>query len=154
MALKSKKQLFLQEAWKKAYRDGGAELTFAKPGDKVRARMMLYNAVKLGKQNLDDDLEVNQAAQAIEIVEGPDPLKLYMRLASESPAMQAVAGLLGHSLASAKDATAEESLALLDSMGISSKAPPLLKGAPQSNPSFEGPDAIEHKANPFYDKRG
>ncbi len=151
MALKSKKTLFLQEAWKKAWREGGAELSFDDPKHKQRVRMMLYNAVKLGKQGLDDDAEVNRAAVEIEIVEGPDPKKLYMRKVSDNPGMMAVANLLGHTMEATRETDVEASLAKLAEMGMAGAV-----GVPVSAAAAVAPGElkIEHKANPFYTKRG
>ena len=151
MTLKSKKTLFLQEAWKKAWREGGAELAFDDPKHKQRVRMMLYNAVKLGKQGLDDDSEVNRAAVEIEIVEGPDPKKLYLRKVSDNPGMKAVEQLLGHSMEETRELDIEESLRKLAAMGMEGAVgtPVPAKGL------FPEPELkIEHRANPFYDKRG
>lgn len=154
MAVKSKKTLFLQEAWKKAYRDGGAELVFDDPKHKQRVRMMLYNAVKAGKAGIDDDAEVNRAAQEIEIVEGPDPRKLYMRKVSDNPGMTAVANLLGHSMEQTREVDIEDSLRKLAEMGVPGAVgvPVAAHEGPAALPEVEGLK-LEHKVNPFYAKR-
>lgn len=154
MAVKTQKVIFLQEAWKKAWRDGGAVIEFEVPKHKQRVRMMLYNAVKLAKRGLDDDAELNRAAQGIEIVEGPRPECLYLRLVSESPAIKAVEKLLGFKMAETPDSDVSDSLRRLEQMGLG-KAPAIPTAKPTVFPTAVTPIIpLSHTENPFYPKRG
>ncbi len=60
-----------------------------------RLRMTLYKAVKLAKQGLDEDQELNAAAQAMEIVDGNGPGKLVVRKIADSPLIKAMEQTLG-----------------------------------------------------------
>lgn len=139
--MKNSETLMLQEVWRRAYRAGedGLEIGFQTKAGAVRARMQLYNSVKLQKSGKDmEDMELVYAAEQLEIVwTGEKSIKLQRR--DKSDMMQSIAAVLGKKASDFVDpdaaASAERMMQQLDEI----KA---------------GTDSIiEHKHNDFYGKR-
>jgi hypothetical protein len=146
-ALKSSEQLIMQDVWRQAWRRGeeGLELTFRTRAGAQRARMQLYNAVKLQKAGKDlDDLELVKAAEGLEIV-WVSETSLRLQRKDTSDMMQGIAQALGRNV---NDYVDPEALAagerMLRELGLA-PAP----DHPQRRSTDPQPNA-EHQDTPFY----
>lgn len=140
MSLKSKEQVFLQSAWKRALKER-VVFEFKTKAGAMRARLALYSAVKRARQGLDPDPEVNEAAQSIEIC-WADDTTLVMRSKLDSDFMQTMVDTLGSTPTDHEDPAIKESQAKVERMLAE-----LDRGAGQKDGL-----ATEHKPTPFFDR--
>lgn len=140
---RSKVQLLLRDAWRKAYRrmqEGlTLEIRFQTESQAHKARMDLYKAVQPEKHGKGEDLELIQAAQSIEIVLDKQHRNvLIMRDRGQSEIYGALQEALGERLQDVVDPDlmrgAEESLKELERLGVTAEP--------------------AEKPIPFYGKRG
>jgi len=160
MGVKSKELLMLQDAWKRAWKSGCLDIIFTTKGGATRARMALYNAVRMAKQGKDEDAELCDAAIGVEIVWAGD-LALRMQRRDSSDMLKGIASALGVSQADYTDPTMQESAErLMRELGGEQMSPLLVSPAPESGKSavMEEVRALsplpEYQDNPFYGKRG
>lgn len=149
--MKSQETLMLQDVWRKAWLRGGMNVKFKSRAGAVRARMQLYNAVKLVKSRKDAtaDRALIEAADGLEIV-WYDETTIRLQKRAESDMMQGIMEALGTTPEQYIDPEVQESadkmLQELERMGLTVK-----KEGESSPPASEG--TIEHQDNPFYGKR-
>lgn len=147
--VKTKEMLLLQDVWRQAYRrgDAGMSVSFPSKAGAIRARMQLYNAVKLQRSGQDMmDMELVNAAEQLEIVwEGEQTLRLQRR--AKSDMMVGLQQALGKGLEDYVDPDAQASrerlLKELEKQGLAGGA---------SAEQAQEPDAQPARANPFFDR--
>lgn len=129
--VKSKELLMLQDVWRQAFRRKSLTIDFPSHAGAVRARMQLYNAVKLQKTGRDMmDLELVHAAEELEIV-WVDDLTIRLQMRAKSDMMLGIAKALGTELDKYVDPEAQASAErLLRELGMES-FPPAPEQAPQ-----------------------
>jgi hypothetical protein len=136
----------LQAVWRKAHKEGGLLLEFNTQAGAQRARMQLYNAVKLQKSGKDlEDLDLVHAAEQIEIVWADETrTRLRMQPKDKSDMMQGLFKALGATSVQefVDERALESSERMLRELEESAKAK--ATGAPQPG---------EHQDNPFFGKR-
>jgi hypothetical protein len=147
----NKVQILLRETWRKAYKvsmEGreGLVIQFETESQAHKARMDLYKAVKEEKAMQSEDLELQEAAQTIEIVLGENRSSLVMRSRGQNPIYAALEKAIGMSIETAVDPEmerqAEESLRSLQKSGVIAK------------PEDGGGLATKHLPNPYYTRKG
>jgi hypothetical protein len=153
----SKDTLLIRDAWRKAFREGGLRFNFPDEAKAHRARMMFYAAVRQEKQGKGDG-ELVRAAETLEIVFGETKNVLLMRPRQDNPIFQAISEAVGLDLDHASMPEADESLKLLEEMGVfvEGSSPPSNDNARTgAGAREEGSDGIatEHQDNIFYGKR-
>jgi succinate dehydrogenase/fumarate reductase flavoprotein subunit len=139
--MKSSETLMLQDVWRQAFKKpDGLRITFASKRGAMRARMQLYNAVKLQKANKDtSDVELCKAAEELEIIwEGETILRLQRK--DTNDAMQGISAALGKTMNDYVDPDIAES------------AERMLRSLQKDAPAV--PEGFKHQDTPFYPKRG
>jgi hypothetical protein len=154
--IKTQKELILQDVWRQVWVTGAAKIIpFKTHGDAVRGRLSLYRAVKLAKQDLDEDFVLNQAAQGIEIG-WHSKTELIMRRIDDSDFMRAIEQAVGRPMTSYQDTSLLESQEkvqkMIDELGLVEPPPKVDEPpAPDEVDPITGLSKV-HKKNPFYDR--
>lgn len=136
--MKNAETLILQDVWRQAFRKGELTLTFKTQAGAQRARMQLYNSVKLQKAGKDmSDIELVHAAENMEIVwASEDKTQFRLQRRDKSDMMQGImAALEGKTMEQYVDPEAQES------------AERLLK-------QLNNEETAQTKPVPFYGRRG
>jgi hypothetical protein len=151
--VKNSETLILQDVWRKAFNNGDAGLTikFPSKAGAVRARMQLYNAVKLQKAGKDMmDMNLVHAAEQLEIV-WVDEVTIKLQRRGKSDMMVGIMAALGTTLEEYTDPEALESqermLKELEALNQ-----PKVVDIPKKY--ADEPDIEGHKDNPFFKRRG
>lgn len=113
------KTKLMNDAWRKAYKDGEINITLPSASDVHNIRFALYNAAKLAKQRESEDYELFDAVTncSIQILKDKKTLRIYRH--DKSALMGLVAEALGVEIGKpAGEQVDEEANAMLERMGL------------------------------------